>query len=140
MRLLILDRFQWTGDALARVLASEPDVEVVGVVTTAPDAMVRLAGCDTLLVSAVLPCETGTGVVRAACTMEPRVKTIVADLPYAPDAVFEYAQVGASAFGFEDDTIEELLLKMRAAHLDDALIYPRFALSRHPFSIASVTA
>jgi len=128
-RCLIADDQAMVREGFAAVLASQPDLQVVGQAADGADA-VRLAGQlepHVVLMDVRMPVMDGLQATRhilsaATCTSRPRVLMLTTfDLD---EYVYEALRSGASGFLLKDATAAELIHAVRVVAVGDALLAP----------------
>jgi DNA-binding NarL/FixJ family response regulator len=121
---LIIDDHQMFAESLARLLADEPDISVLGVVSEAAEALpsaVRLRP-HVVLVDYKMPGQDGVDIARAIKSADPNV-TIVMLTGWADDRVLLSAiEAGCSGFLTKDRAATEVAGAVRAAANGEALI------------------
>lgn len=127
IRLLLVDEIQLTCNILAAVLDAEPDITVVACATDSDDALARAGECDVVLVSTDVGNSESMGLLRAIKEVAPAAKVLMLGLTESQDHVLPYIQAGAFGYVLADDSVEDLLDRIRTAHEDGALISPDIA-------------
>lgn len=135
IRLLLVHEVQLTCNILAAVLDEAPDITVVACATTAEGALAKVADCHVALVSTGLgrpnqspavPAES-MALVRAMQETAPETKVLMLGLVESEDQVLPYVQAGASGYILPNDSVDDLLTRIRTARDDKALISPDIA-------------
>jgi two-component system nitrate/nitrite response regulator NarL len=129
IRLLLMDEIQLTCNILAAVLGDEPDITVVACATGEDDALARVKDCDVVLVSAVA-LSSGRDVVdlvRAMRETAPETKILMLGLAESEEQILPYVQAGAFGYVLPDDSVEDLLARIRIAYQNKALVSPDIA-------------
>jgi DNA-binding NarL/FixJ family response regulator len=116
IRLLIVDKLRCMCDAMVSILQNEADISVTNVATTMHEALHQLDHCDVVLVSADLPDEGALELIRAATAGHPEVKVIAMDVAGSVAGALRYVKAGAAGYVLEEDSVDELLAKVRAVH------------------------
>lgn len=127
IRVLIVTEIQLIGHAIAAVLGEEPDVQVTGYVASLPDALRLAAESDVALVSPRLPDNGALKLTRALAEGFPNLKILALGLTESRAWVLEYVEAGADGYVARDDSIDDLLHRIRAAHQDRAVVSPEIA-------------
>lgn len=124
-RVLIVDEVRLSCHVMAQVLAEEPDLEVVGLATSAEEALDHLDECDLMLVSTSLPGNGALELTARALQEKPDLQVLVVGLTNAAPIIIEHIEAGATGYVLRDDSVEELLKSIRAAKRGTALVSPR---------------
>lgn len=127
IRVLIVNEIQLIGQAIATVLADEPDIDVTGCVASGPEALRLAAESDVVLISPRLPENGALELTRTLAERFPSLKILAMGLVESRAWVLEYVEAGADGYVTRDDSIEDLLRRMRAAHKDQAMVSPEIA-------------
>jgi DNA-binding NarL/FixJ family response regulator len=127
IRVLIVTEVQLTGQAIASVLDQEPDIEVTGYVASLPDALRLAAGSDVALISPRLPDNSALKLTHTLAARFPDLKILALGLTESRAWVLEYVEAGADGYVARDDTIDDLLRRVRAARQDRAVVSPEIA-------------
>ncbi|MDT4922829.1 MAG: hypothetical protein QOG01_542 [Pseudonocardiales bacterium] len=121
---LIVDDHQMFAESLARLLADEPDIDVLGMVSDAADALpssIRLRP-RVVLVDYKMPGQDGVDIARAIKTADPDVMVVMLT-GCADDRVLLAAiEAGCSGFLTKDRAAAEVAGAVRAASAGEALI------------------
>ena len=129
IRVLLVYEFQLMGNIIAEVLEDEPDIEVIGSVTTPQSAMAKVANedVDIVLVSTRLP---NDGALRLTGTMteeDSSIKVLALGLSEKKERVLQFVEAGASGYVLKDDSVDDLIKAIRAAQKDQAKVSPKVA-------------
>lgn len=127
IRVLIVTEIQLIGHAIASVLEEEPDVQVTGYVASLPDALRLAAESDVALISPRLPGNDALKLTRTLAEGFPDLKILALGLTESRAWVLEYVEAGAAGYVARDDSVEDLLRRIRAAHQDRAVVSPEIA-------------
>ncbi len=114
IRLFIIDRTPAMCDTMSKVMAHEPDISVVGCSTSVSGALPRLHDTDVVLVTADLPSANVQGLIQTVAADYPAVRVVVMDCSETQQSILKYATAGLAAYVFEEESVEDLLAKMRA--------------------------
>ncbi|MEA3439815.1 MAG: response regulator transcription factor [Chloroflexota bacterium] len=129
IRVLLVNEFQLMGNVIAAVLEDEPDIEVIGCVTTPQSALEKVANedVDMVLVSTRLP---NDGALRLTGTMteeDSSLKVLALGVSEKKERVLQFAEAGASGYVRKDDSVDDLIKAIRSAHRDQAKVSPKVA-------------
>ena len=126
---MIVDKVKSLCDAMTDIFRSEADIDVVGTAVSAKGAMAHWQECDVVLVTADLPADGALEVARAAAERNPSAQVVLMDWAGTQDAFYQYALAGVAAYSLQDDSVEDLLEKMRQVHQAKAEQNPSVDLS-----------
>jgi DNA-binding NarL/FixJ family response regulator len=127
IRVLIVSELQLIGKAIASILAEEKDIEVSGCVASSADALALAPQSDVALISPRLPDHGALRLTRTLSERFPALKILALGLVESRAWVLEYVEAGADGYIARDDTLEDLLQRIRAAHQDQAMVSPEIA-------------
>lgn len=127
IRVLVVAETPLTCGIVASALADEADMDVIGEATTADDAIARLTDCDVMLVSTALPNGDALTLTQMTTEIAPSVKVVLMGLPELESVVLQYVEVGAAGYVPTDASLDDLIIHIRAAYEDKALISPNIA-------------
>jgi len=127
IRTLIVDEHRISGTVLAAVLSEEPDIDVVGVATTAQETFEQINRCDIIIVNTSIRDEAALEISRLGLSPDLGVKTLVMGIPASEDVILRYIEAGAAGFVLRDDSVEGLIETMHAVHNDEAILPPNLA-------------
>ncbi|MCL7453222.1 MAG: response regulator transcription factor [Anaerolineae bacterium] len=127
IRVLIVTEVQFVGHATAAVVGGEPDMEVVGCVSDAREAFRLAADSDVVLISPRLPADGALELTRRIAEAYPDVKILALGLTESRAWVLEYVEAGADGYIARDDSVDDLLRRLRAAARDRAVVSPEIA-------------
>jgi DNA-binding NarL/FixJ family response regulator len=114
IRLFIVDKDWSLGETMTAILSGEPDIVVVGAAVSVADALPYLGDCDLILVTADLSCEGVLQLARAASGRSGGPQVVLMDWDRTQEAFLQYAAAGVADYALEDDSLDELLTKMRS--------------------------
>ena len=116
IRLLIVDTVRQMREMMSIVLRDELDIRVTGYASSVEQALPQLDDCNVLLVSASLPRNGACELISWVSHARPDVKVVAIDVPDAETGLHAYQAAGAASYVLEDESVESLLTKVRAAH------------------------
>lgn len=130
IRVLLVDDHQLLTDSLARLLAAEPDIEVVGIADTVAETR-RLARqrMDVVLMDYRLPDGTGAEATRLIKTRWPSARVVMLTALSDDETVLESIQAGADGYLTKDRAVAEVVDAVRRARAGDTLL-PRSVIVR----------
>lgn len=123
IRVLLVDDHQLLTDSLARMLAAEPDIEVVGVAGTVAEAR-RLARqrMDVVLMDYRLPDGTGAEATRIVKSQWPGARVVMLTAITDDETVLESIQAGADGYLTKDRAVDDVVDTVRRAKAGDTLL------------------
>lgn len=126
IRLVIAEDETMTREMLARFLALEDDIEVVGTASDGAKALavVRHQKPDVLLTDIGMPQITGIGVTETLRREMPHVGVVILTIYNDDDRVFAAIKAGARGYVLKDSPPEETLAAVRAVGRGEALLHP----------------
>jgi DNA-binding NarL/FixJ family response regulator len=127
IRVLLVNEIQLTCNVITAVLEEEADMTVVGCATTATGALARAHDCDVALVSTNLGNPGSLELVRQLRERLPAAKVLMLGLTESEEQVLPYIQAGAAGYVLPEDSVDDLIARIRVAHEDRALISPKIA-------------
>ncbi|HVU74438.1 MAG TPA: response regulator transcription factor [Mycobacteriales bacterium] len=126
IRVLLIDDHRMFTESMARLLADEADISVVGIASRGGEGVVLAAReqPDVVLVDHHMPDEDGVSVTARIKADHPDTKVVMVT-GSADDRVLVAAiEAGCSGFITKDQVAGEIATAVRAAHAGDALITP----------------
>lgn len=129
IRLLLVDKIRLVCEVIGSALEGEPDIQVVGMATTEEDALQEMqeTACDIALVNTTLPDNGALSLVGAVREHDLDVKVLIMGVPDAEAVIMTYINAGAFGYILREDSPQELLVNIRAAYNDKALVTPTVA-------------
>lgn len=129
IRVLLIDRVRLVCDVIGAALEGEEDIRVVGTAIGEQDALEAMENtpCDIALIGTSLPNDGALNLVNAIRKMDGDTKALIVGVPDAEPVIMAYLNAGAFGYILRDDPVQELLLNIRAAYNDKALVTPALA-------------
>lgn len=127
IRVLLVTQIELIGNVVAAMLEDESDIEVVGCATSVKEALARVGECNVILVSPRLPGDGALELTTTIAERYPEVKILAFGLAESKARVLQYVEAGADGYVAKDDSVEDLLRRIRAAHDDRAMVSPAVA-------------
>jgi DNA-binding NarL/FixJ family response regulator len=126
LRVLVVDDHRMFAQSLVRILEDEPDLEVIGIATTAADAgaMAARHQPDVVVLDFELPDTQGgcgTGIIREAW---PAAKVVMLTGHAEPAVLASAVESGCSGFVTKDRATDELIDAVRSVGSGGAAIPP----------------
>jgi DNA-binding NarL/FixJ family response regulator len=123
IRVLLVDDHQLLTDALARLLAEEPGIEVAGVAASLADLReTRPKRVDVVLMDYRLPDGTGAEATRLVRARWRHARVIMLTAASDDETVIESIQAGADGYLTKDQAIQEVVGAVRAARAGEILL------------------
>ena len=127
IRVLLVNETGLLSDILAKVLNDEADFEMMGPVSSIDDAL-RLAGkADVVLLGTQLLDERPLELTRWLAGAVDGAKIVVMGLTETEQEIVAFVEAGADGYVLRDDSVDDLLARLRAAHGGEALVSPGIA-------------
>jgi DNA-binding NarL/FixJ family response regulator len=129
IRLLVIDDQPLIRRGMALMLATEPDIEVVGQGADGQEAIDQAAALqpDVVLMDLQMPRLGGVAATREIATRMPRTRVVVLTTFDTDDLVFEAIRAGAHAYLLKDASEAEVLETVRAVHRGESRLSPTIA-------------
>lgn len=144
IRILVVHPTRLVGSLYGSVFDDRPNMEVVGLVTTADDALKQLERyeCNIVLASATLADNGALLLTKEISQNHPDIKVLVVGLPKSKSAILQYVMAGASGYVLQDVTVDDLIENVRAVQEDKALVSPSMAAAfmEHIAELAHISA
>lgn len=129
IRVLLVNEFQLIGNIITEVLEDESDIEVIGCVTSPESALTTVANddVDMVLVSTRLPDNGALKLTSAMTDIDSSLKVLALGVSEKKERVLQFVEAGASGYVRQDDSVDDLIKAIRAAHKDQAEVSPKVA-------------
>jgi RNA polymerase sigma factor (sigma-70 family) len=127
IRVLLVNEMRLVSNVISSVLEDEPDIEIVGQATSLDEALALVTGSDVVLVSTRLPDNGALKLTSAVAETDPSVKVLVLGLGESKERVLRYVEAGADGYVLKNNSVDELLRRIRAAQRGKALVSPKIA-------------
>ncbi|MES2459557.1 MAG: response regulator transcription factor [Armatimonadota bacterium] len=126
VRLVIAEDETITREMLARLLALEDDIEVVGTASDGVKALtvLRHQKPDVLLTDINMPQMNGIDLTNTLRREMPDIKVVILTIYNDDDRVFAAIKAGARGYVLKDSPPEETIAAVRAAGKGEALLHP----------------
>jgi two-component system NarL family response regulator len=120
---LLVDDHRLLIESLARVLALEPDIRIVGTATSVAEAReAAREQVDVVLMDYRLPDGTGVDATRAIKTRWPASRVVMLTAIDDDETVLESIQAGADGYLTKDEAVDDVVATVRAAHAGATLL------------------
>lgn len=127
IRVLLVNDIELTCNLIAAVLEDEEDMQVVGCTGSPTDTLDRVSGVDVALVSPRLGSEPSLALVSKIKEQAHGVKVLMLGLTETQEQILPYVQAGASGYVLPDDSVDDLLHRIRSATANKAVVSPEIA-------------
>jgi DNA-binding NarL/FixJ family response regulator len=129
IRILLAERIRLTRDLIGSALEGEPDMTIVGMVSTRDQALAFLDEfeCDLVLLGTTPPNDEALELIRAIRRKGTDIHIVVMGLPQNPAVILQFIEAGASAFVLRSDSVPDLLQSIRSAIQNKANVSPEIA-------------
>lgn len=129
IRVLLVNEFELMGNIITEVLEDEPDIAVIGCVTTPQDALVKISNedVDMVLVSTHLPNDGALRLTSKMTDIDSSLKVLALGVSEKKERVLQFVEAGASGYVRKDDSVDDLIKAIRAANKDQAKVSPKIA-------------
>ncbi|CAN5571850.1 response regulator transcription factor [soil metagenome] len=129
IRVLIVHETRLICDLKATVLRNEPDIEVVGCVAVADEALAILkkSPCDVVLVSVTLPDDGAFALTRAVAKLSNTVKILITGLTESKAVILRCIEEGVAGYVNTDESLTDLVRKIRCVSQGEFLVSPGIA-------------
>ncbi len=124
IRVLLVNEVRLVSNVIAALLEGVPDIQAVGTATTIDEALAQFSRCDVMLVSARLPDDGALRLTRAVAATQSAVRVLILGLNELRERVLQFVEAGAAGYVLKDDSVDDLLDRIRAAHAGRALVSP----------------
>jgi DNA-binding NarL/FixJ family response regulator len=123
IRVLLVDDHQLLTDSLARLLAAEPDIEIMGIGKTVAEAKhLAQERMDVVLMDYRLPDGTGAEATRAIKARWPSARVVMLTAVQDDETVLESIQAGADGYLTKDRAVEDVVATVRSARAGETLL------------------
>jgi len=129
IHILLVNEIPLMGNVIAAALEDEPDIHIVGRVTTPDEALqiVMEHDVDVVLVSTRLPDHGALKLTSAITEAVPATKVLALGLTEEKKRVLRYVEAGATGYVLKDDTLDDLIKTVRAAQEGQVYVSPKIA-------------
>ncbi|MBV9849473.1 MAG: response regulator transcription factor [Armatimonadetes bacterium] len=129
IRLLLAEDERLTRENLARLLALEDDIEIVGTAADGEEAvgLARTRAPHVLLTDIQMPRKTGIEVTQILKPEMPDLGIVVLTIYHDDANVFAAIKAGAMGYVLKDGPLDDTLAAVRAVARGEALLHPSIA-------------
>lgn len=129
IHILLVNEFPLIGNVIVAALEDEPDIRVIGNVTTPEEALniVQEKPVDVALVSTRLANQGALHLTSAIVDLAPETKVLALGLTEEKKRVLRYVEAGATGYILKDDSLDDMIETVRAAQDGKVFVSPRIA-------------
>jgi NarL family two-component system response regulator LiaR len=129
IRVLLVDDHVIVRDGIRALLATEPDIRVVGEAGDGQEAIAEAQRLqpDVLLMDLVMPGLDGLEAIRRIVAQQPQARILVLTSFATNDMVFPAIKAGAMGYLLKDCDAEELVQAIRQVYRGQSSLHPRIA-------------
>jgi NarL family two-component system response regulator LiaR len=129
IRVLIADDHAIVRRGVSALLATEPEIEVVGEAQNGREAITQAERFqpDVILMDLVMPEVDGIEAIRRITDRQPGARILVLTSFAADDQVFPAIKAGALGYLLKDSSPEELVQAIRQVHRGESSLHPTIA-------------
>jgi DNA-binding NarL/FixJ family response regulator len=129
IRTLIVHDVCLIGDLIAKALHDEVDIRVVGRAATPDEALefLKQGACDVALINILLPEQGALNLTKVIAKKHQDVKLVVTGLLESKTAILQCLEMGAAGYVQQDDSVHDLITKVRHVARGEALVSPQVA-------------
>lgn len=127
IRILIAHPSRLVCDSLRTALDNQKDVYVVGCATTAEELHFLLPHGNVVLLGTELEDATAFEMLDEIRMTHPQMKVLVMGVDKQPEVIIRYVEYGAAGYILQNESVEDMILKLQAAHEEKAIVSPAMA-------------
>lgn len=129
IRIMVAHEHRLIGDIITAALQAESDFQIVGYAATAEAVFTYLqeTSCDILLVSIELPDNAALQLTYRLFEQQTTIKVMITDLIRSTTAILQCIEAGAAGYVYVDESLADLIKKVRALYRDEFPIAPEVA-------------
>jgi DNA-binding NarL/FixJ family response regulator len=127
IQVLLVNQIRLLCNVLAAVLEDEPDMEVVGCATSVGEALELAPHSDVILVNTRMADGAAFRLIRAVADAELSTKVLALGLAESKEQVLQYVEAGAAGYVLRDDSVDDMLERIRGAYAGQVRVSPRIA-------------
>jgi NarL family two-component system response regulator LiaR len=129
IRVLVADDHAIVRKGIRALLATEPDIEVVGEAENGREAVIEVEKLqpDVILMDLVMPEMDGVEAIHRITARQPEARTLVLTSFAADDKVFPAIKAGALGYLLKDSSPEELVQAIHQVYRGESSLHPAIA-------------
>jgi DNA-binding NarL/FixJ family response regulator len=127
IRVLLVNQIRLLCNVIAAVLEDEPDMEVVGCATSVDEALDLAPRSDVILVNTRMSDGAALKLIQAVADAELPTKVLALGLAESKEQILQYVEAGAAGYVLKDDSVDDLVERVRGAHAGRVRVSPSIA-------------
>jgi two-component system response regulator NreC len=129
VRVLVVDDHEIVREGIRMVLATDPELEVVGVASSGEEAIekVRELEPDVVLMDIGMPGLSGFEATRRIRQSHPQTQVVALTVHDSEGYVFQMLQAGATGYVVKRAAAEDVIAAVKRAHQGEAVLHPSVA-------------
>jgi len=129
IRVFLAHEHRVMNDAITAVLQDDREIQIVGCALDIGSVLAHpgFYACDVVLVSIKLPDNAALQLLRTIVNRSLDVKVLVTDLIQSTAAILQCVEEGAAGYVYENESITDLVQKIRALSHDEFIVSPSVA-------------
>ena len=129
INILLVNEIRLMGNVITAALEDEPDIRVVGCVTSPEEALkiVREQKVDVALISIRLPDQGAIKLTYAITELAPSTTILALGMTEEKKRVLRYVEAGATGYILKDDSLDDLINAVRASQEGKVFVSPQIA-------------
>ncbi len=126
VRVVVVDDHTLVRQGIVGLLASQPDIEVVGQAGNTDEAMAMIASIspDVVLMDISMPGRSGLDATREIRDRFPTVQVIVVTIHDREDYLFQALRAGAAGYILKGAEVQDLIQAVRTAQRGEVYLFP----------------
>jgi DNA-binding NarL/FixJ family response regulator len=126
---LVVDDHAVVREGITMVLATDPELKVVGAAASGEEAidMVREYHPEVVVMDVAMPGLSGFEATRRICESNPEVKVLALTVHDSEAYVFQMLRAGAVGYVLKRAPSADVILAVKAAHRGEAVLHPSVA-------------
>lgn len=127
IRILLAHQSRLVSDSLRTALDDQEDVYVVGCAATAEELHFLLPHGNVILLSSELDGAAAFDLIDEIRSTHPQTKILVMGVDENPERIIRYIEAGAAGYILQDESLDDMVQKVQAAHQEKAIVSPSMA-------------
>ncbi len=129
VKVLVVDDHEIVREGIRMVLATDPELEVVGVASSGEEAIekVRELEPDVVLMDIGMPGLSGFEATRRIRESHPNTQVVALTVHDSEGYVFQMLQAGATGYVVKRAPAEDVIMAVKRAHQGEAVLHPSVA-------------